>query len=219
MRTPKELYTTFKIMPSLQLHQLRVAAVAKLVCDSATKEVDTNEVLLECLFHDMGNIVKSDLRYFPDFVEPEGVEYWEKVKQEFFQKYGREQHEANAAIAREIGLPERVVDMMNNTGFSKIFPIVESDSFELKICQYADSRVGPRGILSLDGRLAEGRERYVAGRKGRQYYDTDEGFEKLSAAAHELERQLFADVSIKPEEITDASAAPVIEELWEYPVS
>lgn len=219
MRTPRELYKQFRIMPSLQLHQLRVAAVAKLICDNATAPVDTNDILLECLFHDMGNIVKSDLRYFPDFVEPEGVEYWETVKQDFFKKYGTEQHEANAAIAREIGLSEHIIEMMDNTGFSKILDIVGSESRELKICQYADSRVGPRGILSLDGRLAEGRERYVAGRKGRQYYDTDEGFEKLSNAAHELEQQVFALTSIRPEEITDETAAGVLEELWEYPVA
>lgn len=219
MRTPRDIYKAYKILPSLQMHQLRVAAVAKLVCDNEKKPVNAGDVIVECLFHDMGNIVKSDLSYFPDFVQSEGLEYWQKVKNDFLQKYGNEQHAANAAIAREIGLPETIVAMMDRTGFSRMPTILESNSLELKICQYADSRVGPRGILSLDERLAEGKVRYVAGKKGRQYYDTDEGFEKLSSATHELERQIFVDVRIRPEDIHDESAAPAIKELWDYPIS
>jgi len=219
MRTPKEIYAQFRILPSLQLHQLRVAAVAKLICDNYNDTVSTNDVLLECLFHDMGNIVKSDLRYFPGFVQPEGLEYWQKIKEEFLQKYGSEQHIANAAIGREIGLPEHIIDIMNKTGFSKIGSVVEAHSLELKICQYADSRVGPHGVLSLDARLEEGRERYVAGKKNKAYYDTDAGFEKLAAAAHELERQIFSALTIRPEDINDMTVVPGIEKLSQYPVA
>src|SRR3989344_8748672 len=103
MKTPREIYSAYKIMPSLQLHQLRVAAVAKLLCEGCTKPINEHDVILACLFHDMGNIIKSELSYFPDFTEPEGVEYWERVKADFVEAYGTDSHTANIAIAKEIG--------------------------------------------------------------------------------------------------------------------
>jgi hypothetical protein len=201
-------------MPNLQLHQLRVAAVAKMVCDNYTGVVDTNTVMLECLFHDMGNIVKSDLQYFPDFVEPEGFDYWQKVKDEYLQKYGPEQHAANAAIAREIGLPDRVVEIMDQTGFSKLGSM--GANLELRICQYADMRVGPRGILPLEERLAEGRKRYSA-RKSKAH--APGSYEELLRAAHELEKNIFVHVTVQPTDITEETIVPLIEELWDYPIS
>ena len=217
MKTPREIYAAYKIMPSLQLHQLRVAAAAKLICDNFREPINEGDVILTCLFHDMGNIVKSDLSHFPDFTEPEGIEYWERVKADFIAKYGAEQHAANAAIAREIGLSQHIVDMMDASGFSRIEGVLGNASYELKIYQYADMRVGPRGVLPLGGRLAEGRMRYVAPKM--DYYDSNEGFQKLLHVAHDIEQQIFTKVAITPENINDASVAPLIEELWEYTVA
>ncbi len=226
MKTPREIYAAYTIMPSLQMHQLRVAAVAQLVCKNFSSEggsasggqkpINERDVVLACLFHDMGNIIKSELSYFPDFTKPEGVEYWERVKADGIKKYGNDAHSANVSIAKEIGLPETILGLLDAVGYSRIEGVVGSSSFELKLCQYADTRVGPRGILPQDERLAEGRERYV-GRK-KNYYDTDDGFKRLSDFAHELERQIFAHMSIRPEDISDVSVGPLIEKLWEYPI-
>ena len=217
MKTPREIYSAYKIMPSLQLHQLRVAAVAKLLCEGCTKPINEHDVILACLFHDMGNIIKSELSYFPDFTEPEGVEYWERVKADFVEAYGTDSHTANIAIAKEIGFSSGVLALLDGVGYSRIEAVVASPSFELKLCQYADTRVGPRGVLSQDQRLAEGRKRYVA--RNKDYYDTDDGFENLSRAARELEQQIFSETTIQPEDINDAAIEPLIEELREYPVA
>ncbi len=216
MKTPAEIYAEYKIMPILQLHQLRVAAVAKLICDSYEKSLDAESVMLACLFHDMGNIIKSDLKYFPDSTEPEGLAHWELVKKEFLKKYGSDHHGATAKIAKEIGLPDRVIELLSNIGYSNIGRIVSSDDLEQKIAEYADTRVGPHGVLSLKGRLAEGKERYQDTRMKRPYYETDEGFEKLAEAAHELERQVFGGATIAPDDITEAVITPDIEKLREY---
>ena len=198
-------------MPNLQLHQVRVAAVAKLVCDRFTKPIGTNDVVLECLFHDMGNIVKFGLAYFPEFVQPEGLEYWESVQADFIKRYSSEQHAVNAAIAHEIGLSAEIIDIMNASGFSRVGNILETGSIELKVCQYADLRVGPHAIVSLEERLTDFSRRY-AGKGGSVHAD-------VLPLCRELERQIFANASIKPEEINDASAVPIIEKLWEYPVA
>src|SRR3954471_17109842 len=112
MEKVSEIYSKYKIMPALQQHQLRVAAVAAIICDSLPG-IDKEAVITACLFHDMGNIIKSDLSYFPEFTKPEGIVYWGKVKQDYIRKYGRDEHTATIAIAKEIGLPEKVMNCLD----------------------------------------------------------------------------------------------------------
>ena len=219
MRIAQDIYTEYKIMPSLQLHQLRVAAVAKLLCEHFKEPVKERVVVLACLFHDMGNIIKSDLGYFPEFVEPEGREYWEKVKADFVEKYGGNHHQANVVIAKEIHLPAASVAFINGIGFSKLAEVVADLSWERKIVQYADLRVGPHSVLLLKERLQEGRKRYTATRTERPYYEFDEEFERLARAAEELETQITAQVAITPESIHEAAVQGSFKELRNYNIA
>lgn len=207
-------------MPSLQLHQLRVAAVAKLICNNFKKPLNERDVVLACLFHDMGNIVKFDLMVFPELVKPEGVEYWEAVKVEFRKKYGNDQHEVSEKIAREIGLSERVIDCIGAVAFSKAEQILAAGTWEQKICEYADSRVSPNGVDSLESRLREARKRYLVRNADNPIATTPQDrFEVVLEAEREIERQIFANATITPESVTETAAAPVIKELWEYPIA
>ncbi len=70
MKTVQQIYNDYNILPLLQLHQLRVAGVAKLITESITIPVDAQAVVLACLFHDMGNIIKADFTYFPEALQP-----------------------------------------------------------------------------------------------------------------------------------------------------
>jgi len=218
MRTPKEIYREYRIMPNLQLHQLRVAAVAKIISDNFTVPINAHDVILACLFHDMGNILKSDLTTFPEFLEPEGRDYWEKVKADCISKYGTNAHEGNVAISRELKLSPEVTRYIDGMSFSGMNKTAEGESFEQKICEYADMRVGPYGILSMQERLAEARARYVAANSAKPYY-SEKGFEELAGFAQEIERQIFEHASIKPGAVTDDAVAPLIEELSEYAVA
>ncbi|OGG64077.1 hypothetical protein A3C18_01435 [Candidatus Kaiserbacteria bacterium RIFCSPHIGHO2_02_FULL_54_11b] len=216
MKTPREIYAAYTIMPSLQMHQLRVAAVGKLICEHFNKPVNKKDVVLACLFHDMGNILKFELSLFPEFTEPEGVEYWESIKADYREKYGEDEHTATQTIMSEVGLPEDVINLMEGVGFSKVDHVSAGDSFEQKVVQYSDLRVGPHHILSLNERIDEGRKRYLG--SGRSVGAPDSSrFEVLVKAAREIEKQIFANTSIKPEDINDAAVAPLIEELRDYP--
>jgi hypothetical protein len=218
MRTAAEIYGSYRIMPSLQLHQLRVAAAGKLICDHFVGEIDTSVVILACLFHDMGNIIKSDLSVFPEFVRPQGLEYWESIKRDYLETYGPDEHAATNAIAHEIGLPENVRRVIDDARFSRLESARDEAGFESKIEKYCDLRAGPFGILSLDARLAEGRSRY-AEKKG---YDTPEGQERYRSATdavHDIEKQIFARCTFTPEDINDERVAPIIEALRNYPVA
>lgn len=217
VKTPREIYAAYNIMPSLQLHQLRVAAVAQLICDNFKKSLNERDIIRACLFHDMGNIIKSDLPLFPELSEPEGLAYWERVKNKFKEKYGTSEHVARDEIANEVGLSPRVFQLFQGAGFSRLNGVVRSDSFELKVFQYADMRVGPRGILSMGERIAEGRARYL-GRK-KPHFDHAIDYEKLLHLGRELEQQIFAEATIKPTEINDTSVAPIVEKMWEYEVA
>lgn len=220
MKTPREIYAHYKILPALQLHQLRVAAVGKMVTEHFSGDLDAHTITLACLFHDMGNVLKFDLTQFPEFLEPEGVEYWAGVKAEYEKKYGTDQHAATLAMAREIGLSDEVITCIDSVAFSKAEATLAEGSWEQKICEYADSRAAPRGILSLDGRLREARERYMK-RKGEHDIAIvpEDRFEEIVEAEREIERRIFAHMSLKPEDITDASIAPIVEELWEYGIA
>lgn len=197
-------------MPTLAEHQFRVASVAKQICDSIPLSLNVDGVVDVCLLHDMGNIIKFDLNYFPDFLQPEGLEYWKKIKDEFIQKYGNEEHVATEKICEEIGLPDIEMSYIRAIGFSKIKKVLASDSLEEKICLYSDLRVGPYGVLSIEDRLIDGRKRY----EGRKEKALGLGqFGEFATALREIEKQLFSYSSIIPSDITDLSIKPIILQL------
>lgn len=207
MKSISTLYQTYRIIPNLQVHQLRVAAVAKQICESLTQLVDTELVTRACLLHDMGNILKFNFDDFPEFYKPEGRAYWEQVQAEFRQKYGSDEHAATLNIAAEVGVPKQVLDVIDGVGFGKIPAAVANAGVEQKICCYADQRVGPFGVLSIEARLAEGKKRY-GHRPDRKMQP--QVFDQLADSLRTLEHQIFEQARIQPTEITDLSTAPDI---------
>ena len=153
----------------------------------------------------------SDLSKFPDFVEPEGVAHWQLEKDATITKYGEDSHEANVAIAREIGLPEKSIWLIDNISFSQLENIVADENFERKIVEYADSRVGPHGVVSLEGRFADALERYTSRYPNRA--DAEESYRRFAAWAKAIEQQVFGKVAMAPEDITEHSIQPLLEQL------
>ncbi len=131
--TAQEIYDIYKIMPNLQIHQLRVAAVEQILCNSIPDFKETKEVVTTCLLHDMGNIINFDLNYFPEFIEPEGLEYWQKVKDDYIQKYGRDEHRATRSIISELVDSEKIKEYVDQVGFSKLQETKEKSSLVKKI--------------------------------------------------------------------------------------
>lgn len=187
-------------MPSLMEHHLRVAAVAQMICESLSTPVDKDGVVLTSLFHDMGNIIKFDLNYFPEFLQPEGLEYWQKVKDEYVEKYGNSEHIATEKIFKELNLPEVVSKYFEYIGFLQLERASARESIEGKICAYADQRVGPYGILSIKERLIDGSKRYQ-GREDKKM--SFEQFENLSKSLYETEKQIFSLSFMAPDAIND----------------
>jgi hypothetical protein len=210
-----DIYDKYKIMPNLREHMFRVAAVASLVCDNFDGELPKKEIITACLFHDMGNIIKVDFDspVFPkEFYGPLGIEYWQKIKSEYVEKYKGNEHIATKEIALEANLPKKIINMIDHIGFSNGTKNEIEKSYENKICNYSDMRVGPFGVLSLNERISEGNRRYT----GKKHAITSDSFESLANSLRKIEQQIFSKCKIKPEDITDEAIAPIISKLQNF---
>ncbi len=200
-------------MPSLQLHMFRVGGVASVICDSISVPVDRNSVISVCLLHDMGNIIKFDLDLFPEFLEPEGRDYWKKVQDEYFEKYGRDEHTATIEIAKEIGANDRILELLNSVGFSNADENFQSEDFNKKIAAYSDMRAEPHGIVSLEDRLDDGHKRFKIHKPG---FSDENFFQEMGEYLRKIEKQIFENTSIKPSDITDEKVKNYVESLKDF---
>ena len=198
-------------MPGLQEHMLRVAGVASLICDNFSGTLSKKEIISACLLHDMGNIVKFKLDKFGEFLEPKGLEYWLDVQNEYFEKYGKEQHKANSLVTKEINVSDEIFDLVEHVGFSMAEENLESNSFARKICAYSDMRVAIFGVRSLKERLDDLRERY----KENSIHSDDE-IKFIYNCFFEIEKQIFEKCKIKPEDITDESISSIVLRLKDF---
>jgi hypothetical protein len=210
-----DIYTQYRIVPSLQLHMFRVAAVAKLIAENSKEEVDLHEIISACLLHDMGNILKFNFDLFPEFFQPEGVEFWKNVRKDFAEKYGEDVHHATIAIAQVIGVSDRTLALIQAIGFSNAVLNKNHNDFSKKICAYADTRVKPQGVGSLIERLEDGKKRFHLNKKNQ---DNEEFFQQMSEALIELEKQIFEVNSLQPQNITDERIKVNIEELKDFEI-
>ncbi len=208
-----DIYKTYTIPPHLQLHQLRVAAVGKLVAE--VHHADEHTVVSACLLHDMGNIIKFKLDRFPEFLEPEGYEYWKKVQADFMQKYGTDEHLATLMICDELGVSDAVLGCIRAVGMTKAHANIATGTREEQITNYADLRIGPKGLISIQERLADGKVRYGNTHDGVTL--TDAGFRAMSREIEALET-LLATSTFDPRTINDAMCAPLLELLALYKI-
>ena len=208
MRTIQDIYDQYDIMPNLREHMFRVAAVADIIIDHIAQPVNREEIITALLLHDMGNIIKFDLSYFPEFLEPQGLEYWQNVQQQFKDKYGDNEHEGHVAIAKELGVSDRIANLVRGVGFSYMCDSAQGLDWERKICSYVDQRVSPHGTAPLMDRLKEGGIRYGVTPDNERW--------DLVACAQELEQQIFEQCDIDPEDINDEAIRGYQEKYLDY---
>ena len=209
MKTIEQIYEEYKIMPNLREHMYRVAAVASIICSDFTEPIDKKEIIYACLLHDMGNIIKFDLNYFPEFLEPEGYDYWKKVQDDYKNKYGPKDHETTLLIVKELDIDVKILDLVDSFGFSRSCKNVSGNNFSKKICCYADMRVVPHGVVSLEDRFKEGIKRYSHPR-------FRENADMFKNCIRELEKQIFSKATINPQDIRDEKVSDIIKKLKEF---
>lgn len=211
-----EIYSKYQIPEILQNHMYRVAAVGLLLVEHLKPQVDLDIdiVTKELLLHDMGNILKIPVMGNSLFSEMK-QKTLVKIQEDFAQKYGKEEHVATLTIAREIGVPEKVIHILENTGSSKLYLTVDSEDWYLKVCSYADFRVSPKGIVSITERFDEIIQRY----SGREHVLADiEKTEKKKQLALVLEKQIQEKSSMSLDDITDDNIASIVEVMRNYEI-
>lgn len=224
MQNINDIYKKYDIMPSLALHQLRVAAVAEVICNNITVPVEKDAIIKACLLHDMGNIIKFKLEYFPEFTQPEGFEYWKQIQDDYIKKYGKDEHHATIEIIKELDISPKISELVDCVGFLTAKDNKETTDFNRKICAYADMRVTPHGIGTLQDRLLNLRERYTGSKKSTTI---DLGFSDDEISNHrnvfeeslvEIEKQIFEKSRITADYINDETVASAIELLKKYEI-
>ena len=203
-----QIYTKYQVMPNLQDHMLRVASVTAKICNNFKKPIDKDSVIAATSLHDIGNMVRFKLEVFPEFLKPRGLEYWRKIQENFICKYGKDDYQATYKILKEIGVNQKVYRLIKSIEFRKAPLNVRHSSFEKKICIYADLRVAPTRITSLNARLREVKDRYM-----RNKGISEKKFNHLSLSMQTIEKQIFAQTKIKPEDITEENVGGLIEKF------
>lgn len=213
----RDIYEKYQVPPWLQLHQLRVAAVGKMVAQGCAPDTDIDLIVSTCLLHDIGAIVKFD---FGSILQEKvrglcpsaDVPHWIAVQETIRARYGHKEHEASGNIIKELGF-EKIEALFNDTGFSEMRRILAAGNLEAMVAQYADMRVGPYGILPLKDRVNEVIERYADVPSWKARVDESRTYLPLAC---EMETRLFDGIQLRPEGIDDVTAAPAVAALWEY---
>ncbi len=207
-----QIYQRYQLMPGLQLHQLRVAAVAETIAGKFDQlAIDKEAVVAACLLHDLANIIKFDLSCFPEMLKPEGLAYWQQVQQEMIRDYGHNEERATNLIIEELGVPERVRQLVQAIGFASAEENLLSSDLAKKVCAYSDMRVAPWGIVSLEDRIEDLAERYPVDQK-----NSAKTFQIFSQALRQIEQQLFNYLDLRPEDITTELESGKIDDLREF---
>jgi predicted HD phosphohydrolase len=197
-----EIYKKYQIPPWLQMHMYRVTAVAATLFDAHRLKDGRDELISAGLLHDMGNIAKFNFET-PVTPIPEGeIKYWEEVKKSVISKYSVSAHIATLAMIDEIGARPRVREIIDSINFSKCDEIQKLDDMSIKILQYADMRVIPSGIDSLQARFDDMYIRYAYKRKV-----DDVRTSELVQAMKNIEKDLFEGISLEPSDISENSLA------------
>lgn len=209
--TIRELYEKYHVMPQLVTHMLRVGAVGKIIAENWVSECDIKFTTDLCLIHDMGNIVKFDLSENANnkmFGPIENIEKWREIQKLYWDKYGRDAHDATVGILNDAGLG-RFVDCI--TEEEKLYfaeaseTVLDETNVATIIMLYSDCKVTPGGVVSYRERIDDLCKRYGGGRT-KTWHDWTFKFEKW----------MQSKTKIDLESIDEAMVEPLFDELLDY---
>ncbi len=212
----RDIYDRFLILPNLRLHMFRTAAVAEIMCDNwRGAAIDRNCIIAACLLHDIGNIVKFDLKKSDAPLlgnEVNRLGYWRKVKRDTIHRYGSNDHGATHNMMIEIGVNRRVLFLVDRIGDA--LRKKGSRDYAQMLCNYADNRVSPCGVLSISDRFSDFIDRY-----SRSSSEENRArcalVRSLLGNALKVEERLFVHERIRPGQINDKSIRPYLDRYIE----
>ena len=207
-RSILDIYERYRIPIHLRMHMVRVAGVVSLVLSRWNgPRVDAEVCVAAALVHDLGNMVKiridrsENVALFSSY--PEGLQYWKRVHDEAVARYGCDDARATLAMLDELDVEDAVVSLVNVHGIDGVENVMRNGSFEAKILVFADHRVAPHGIVSLDERCRDALVRY-----GSVF-----PYARFLAVGREIGEQVLAHTDLVQEELGDAVVEPQMREF------
>ena len=201
-----DVYDKYNVLPVVRTHQFRVSAVAQFI-----GAAEITEIVSALLIHDIAKIVE------PTFQLQEEELAWTDTQNKMRAKYGTDAMHATYAIARELGLSDRVLELIGATGFANSVSVYESRDLGKMICLYADQRVSPKGIVTIEQRIHDGQERFR--RKPQAYAETQTEFEAKLQALRDIEVYIFSKETLRSEQISDDAIKHYVTNLQTYEIS
>ncbi len=206
----QQIYSTYRVPSNLQQHMLRVAAVAYSILQGWTGEPVNKEAIIQtCLFHDIAKPVTFDMQKQRRYVSTEEeLQEVASLKQWLLETYGSNEHAAAEKIFLEIGVIPKAIQLLQNLEWSYIPKLLLQDDIESLLPIYADMRIGPQGILSLEDRLTD-----LASRA------TVEDFDQQEQSGKHLESLVRKQTTTNLDTMSDEDIAAVIEkELSQFEI-
>lgn len=143
---------------------LSVAGIASLVCDALNADgkniVNKDLIVKAMLLHDMGKILKFDFTRLEIF-DPEDRNRLDELKSnqiKFRDKYGLYPDVATIKIVSELKQDAEkdlssISNLIEDAHWEKLITHFKTQNLDAMICCYSDMRVGPFGILTLEERI------------------------------------------------------------------
>lgn len=190
--TIQEIYKKFVIPDHLREHMLTVGKVVLFIRDHwIGQKLDWDLLIKAALLHDIGNIVRFDFTNYSHLLgkQTNNLDYWIHLRDEMIKKYGQDDHEATEKMLKELALNRKVIDIILDKSFGNSVKINKSNDWYIKILAYADNRVTPSGVSTLEERLSDIRIRA-------EKYKSRPDFEDLINACRELEKQIQNNLDV-----------------------
>ena len=190
----QEIYSKYLIPENLQLHMMRVAGLAEILLKSwQGKQVSAEHIVRACLLHDIAKPINFDLAKQAKWgMTPKDIAALKTLQEQIRSKYGNDEHTVLVALCRASGIREQTVRIVNNTEWSLTSELLKRNDWESLIAIYADRRVGPEGLLSLEERFNDLQKRGVI-----EDANTVRDFGK------KLEQELSIFLKINPNSVTN----------------
>ena len=209
--TPRQIFVQFEIHSVLQTHLLRVTSLMDFLVQHWQGPNLNRQLLLETmLLHDLGNLIKFDLRpnAFVKLMKSSELPRYRALQAQWQAQYGFDVDEVTSRLIRQLPLHHQaqIIDLIMNHAEGTTNAVVTSDNWTQKLCDYTDFRVGPHGLLTLAERFTDLTVRYRDRRDNWQ--DTDQ-IQRHLELFQTLESQLQTHLSCDLATLTGTQLEPI----------
>lgn len=153
----RQVYLKYMTPTNLQEHMLRVASLSKIICENwIGNTINEEAILTTCLFHDIAKPITFDPQQQSKYgMNEDQIKDLISSQKILVEKYGPIEHTATLAISKEVRLDDETLRALDNFEWENLPRLVEQNDFNSLIPLYCDMRIGPKGILLLEQRIAD----------------------------------------------------------------